>query len=492
MDSFFTMRRLLVCGFASLLIFSSCTRISSTDVGSGLIPPIDGVHTLDTTFNIITDTYEDLDSIRVFKSDNHVLGIISNDPVFGKTNASLYFEVGASNYPFLMQGVKDSIKVDSAVLVLSYKSAFGDSLQPIKLNVYEINSLMDQYRDYAANYPNAFPISTSSIPLGPSATFDIRRLGDSVINRFEVTKNVIRIKLNKSFATRMILGYDTTTAYKSDSTLRTYFNGFAVIPDPSSSPNALLNINLVDTNTKLALYYSTANTAATSRDTVVTNFRFNTTTSGHANFITRNRVGAEIAQHLSTTPKSDSMVYVQATPGTGVRIRVPGLQNLSNRIIHRAELVLEQVPDDTHPNIDAAMTPPRYLLLSIFDSLNHRKKSIPNSFALTANGPNTAVMGGYLTYKSIQGYNQVAAYSFDLARFVQGIATRNDTAFNLIITAASNDSIYYTAAYPNQVSQQIYNLIPTYTNNVSNGRVRLGGGTHTKFRMRLRVIYSKI
>lgn len=492
MDSFFTMRRLLVCGFVFVFIFSGCTRISSTDVGSGLIPPIDGVTTLDTTFNILTDTYDDLDSVRVFKTDNHVLGIINNDPIFGKTNASLYFEVAANNYPFLMQGIKDSIIVDSAVLVLSYKSAFGDSMQPLKLNVYEINSQLEQFRDYAVNYPNAFPISYNPSALGPSVNVDIRRLGDSVINRFEAAKNQIRIKLNKSFATRMILGYDTTTAYKNDSTFRTYLKGFAVIADPSTPANALLNINLTDTNTKLALYYSTKNAASTTRDTVVTNFRFSGNTSGHANFITRNRTGAEITQHLSAVPKSDSLVYVQASPGTGVRIRVPGLQSLSNRIIHRAELVIEQVPDDNHLDIDAAMNPPRYLLLSIYDSLYHRKKSIPNSFAITTSGPNTSEIGGYLTFKTTQGYNQVAAYTFNLARFVQGIATRNDTAFNMILTAPSNDSIYYSAPYPNQATQQIYNLTPGYSNNIANGRVRLGGGTHTRFRMRLRVIYSKI
>jgi hypothetical protein len=101
-------------------------------------------------------------------------------------------------------------------------------------------------------------------------------------------------------------------------------------------------------------------------------------------------------------------------------------------------------------------------------------------------------MGGYITYKTDQGYDQVAAYSFNISRYVQGIATRSDTAFNLILTAPTNDSIYYSAAYPNTATRTTYFLTPSYTNNVANGRVRLGGGTNVRFRMRLRIVYSKI
>ena len=492
MDSFFTMRKLLVCGFAMLLIFTGCTRITTTDVGAGLIPPIDGLTTLDTTFSVITDSYDDKDTVRVFKGDTHVLGVLNTDPLFGKSTASLYFEVGAPAYPFMVNGNKDSIVVDSAVLVLSYRGAYGDSMQPLKLNVYEVNTLMGQFRDYPVNYPNVSPINYNLLPLAPTKTVDIRRIGDSIINRYEAANNQIRIKLNKSFAKRMILDYDTATQYKSDSIFRTYFNGFAVIADPSTPANAFLNINLGDTNTKLALYYSTVYSGGTVRDTVVSNLRFNTSTSGHANFITRNRTGSEIANHLSTNPKPDSLVYVQAMPGTGARIRVPGLQNISNRIIHKAELIMEQVPDDAHPGVDNIMTPPRYLLLSIFDSVYMHKRNIPNDFTVGLTGPNIAQMGGYITYKSTQGYNQVAAYNFDISRYVQGIASRSDTSFNLILTAPSNDSMYYSAAYPNTSSRTNYYLTPNYTNNVANGRVRLGGGTNVRFRMRLRIVYSKI
>jgi hypothetical protein len=493
MDAFFTRRRLFSLVIVGFLFILGCTRISTTELGGGLIPIVDGVNTFDTLFNVNTDTYEDKDSIRIYKSDNHVVGVINNDPLFGKSNASLFFELASNIYPLSMQGVRDSIKVDSAVLILSYRGYYGDSTKPLKLNVFEVNGLIEQFKVYPVNYPQVYPINYYSTPIAPTKTVDIRRLGDSVKNRYENAVNQIRIPLNQSFARRMITGYDTTNAYKSDSAFRAYFNGFAVIPDPSTPANAMLHVNLGDSNTKLALYYSTASTGSTARDTVVTYLKFNTLASGDVNYVTRNRTGSEVAKYISVLPKSDSLVYVQAMPGTGVRIRVPGLQSLSNRIIHRAELITEQIPDDANLiTTDVQMNPPRYLLLSIYDSVNRRKRNIPNDYQVSLSGPNVGDFGGFLTYKSIMGYNRVAAYNFNISRYLQGVASRKDTAFNMILTAPVNDSLYYTSPYPNQLIQQQYFISPTYANEISNGRIRLGGGTHTRFRMRLRIVYSKI
>jgi len=352
---------------------------------------------------------------------------------------------------------------------------------------------MDPFLSYPANYPLVSPLVYYPTPLGPTKTVDIRRLGDSVVNRFEAATSQIRIKLNSSFAKRMILDYDSSNAYKSDSLFLTYFAGLAVIPDAITPANVLVNINLADTNTKLALYYNTATTGATVRDTLVTYLKFNSSTSANANIIVRDRTGSEVVKHLSVTPKSDSLLYVQSQPGTGVRIKVPGLQSLTNRIIHRAELIAEQVPDDARLILESQLTPPRYLLLSLYDSLKRHKSNIPNDYEYDMNnGPNITDFGGFIGYKSIQGYNRVGTYWFNLSRFVQGIVTRKDTAFSMILTAPSNDSLYYSNVYPNQAYKQITYLSPGIGNDVANGRVRLGGGTHTRFRMRLRIIYSKI
>jgi hypothetical protein len=175
-----------------------------------------------------------------------------------------------------------------------------------------------------------------------------------------------------------------------------------------------------------------------------------------------------------------------------VRIRVPGLQSLNNRIIHRAELIAEQVPDDANIALEAFMIPPRYLLLSLYDTVRKIKRNIPNDYTLSSSGPNIPSFGGFLSSKAAMGYNKIAAYNFNISRYVQGIVTRKDTAFTMRLSAPTNDSLLYSAPYPDNTFSQIYYLNPSVGNDAGDGRVRLGGGTHSRFRMRLRIIFSRI
>lgn len=496
MRLFSTLRNTFIFCIISGSFLTGCTRITSTELGGGLIPPIDGVLTKDTILDVITDTYNEIDTPRIYKGDIHMLGAITNDPIFGRTSASMFFELSPSFYPFFIPGNKDSIRIDSAVLILGYNGFYGDSTQPLRLTVSEIDQStpLDRNRLYPVNYPNVTPVNAGAA-LGSPVSVDIRRLSDSVKNRFEIATNQIRIRLRNDVAQRFIKTYDSTNAYKNDSIFRTYFAGFALTADQTGPANALLRISLSDTNTKFALYYSSSSTGATTRDTSVHYFRFNTLAGGDANFITRNRAGSQVTNYTTTnnSPKSDSLVYVQTSPGTTVRVRIPGLASLSNRIIHRAELIAEQVPDDANLlTIDQQMSVPRYLLLSVYDSVTNRKRNVRNDYIFSTEGPNITDFGGFAFYKTTQGYNRVASYTFNMSRYVQGIISRKDTSHLLKLSAPANDSLYYANPYPNPNTYIIYYLNPSIGNDPANGRVRLGGGTHSRFRMRMRIIFSRI
>lgn len=474
----------------------ACTKISTTELGSGLIPTVDGVNTFDTTFEIITENVVESDTTRVYKFNDQALGIISNDPIFGTTSANLYFQLMPAYFPFDITGTSDSINVDSAVLVLSCKSFYGDSMLPLKINVEEIstNTPLDPFKDYPANYPSLYPFSTVGNIANTKVVY-ISKIRDSIYNRFEASNHQIRIRLHDSFAKRFIKDYNSSNAYKSDTTFRESFGGFSLKVDAGNSPNALLYINFADTNTKLALYYNSSTTGATKRDTLVTNFRFSSYTCGNANFVTRNRVGSEMANHLTSPGKPDSLVYLQTSPGNYVRIKIPGLKNFNNSIIHRAELIAEQVPDNSNLfTIDQYMAPPSIVLLSAWDSANSTKINVPNDFVLSSSGaPNTSTFGGYLSYKSVPGFDKLATYNFNLSRYVQGIVSRKDQSYELRLSALVNDSLIYKNPYPSTAAAQTIYLSPSVSgNNVANGRVRLGGGNHSKFKMRLRVVYSRI
>ena len=145
--------RFILFGLSLLFLVSSCKRINeATDLGDDLLPGIDGVHTFDTTltslqtFNHIFEA--DKDSVAVFRSDDHILGNISGDPLFGKTNAKIFLELKPSTYPWSFSQVynKDSLQIDSVVLVLGWKATYGDTTAPQKINVWEIDDPNNDFR----------------------------------------------------------------------------------------------------------------------------------------------------------------------------------------------------------------------------------------------------------------------------------------------------------------------------------------------------------
>src|SRR5688500_6824716 len=101
------MRNFLLFGFIITAFFSSCSKLQTTDIGGGLIAPVDGVNTIDTTLEVISFNSEDEDLARVYKNDEHMIGVINSDPLCGKTTASAYFELKPTFYKYYFPGAKD-------------------------------------------------------------------------------------------------------------------------------------------------------------------------------------------------------------------------------------------------------------------------------------------------------------------------------------------------------------------------------------------------
>jgi hypothetical protein len=178
-------------------------------------------------------------------------------------------------------------------------------------------------------------------------------------------------------------------------------------------------------------------------------------------------------------------------PGTFATVRIPGLTTFPNSIIHRAELIAEQAVENDL--VVGVMAPPRYLLLSAYDSAAKQKINVPNDFEIDGAGvPNFDYFGGLPGYKTV-GTQRVASYNFNLSRYVQGIISRKDKNLTLFISAPTNDSFKYTTPYPNNFSRTYYTN-PGTANNTADGRVRLRGGipVTNPNRMRLRIIYSRL
>ncbi len=469
-------------------IFCGCTKIITTDIGSGLLPPGDNVQANDLYLDIKTKNGGD-SANNVGAAQDMSLGYISNDPLFGKLSASVNLQVIPTAFPVEFGTYKkDSIYLDSVVLVLSYKGVYGDSFPNLAFRVYQISNDEPFTADsvYSTNHffqKNYVELTENYQPVQVAP----RTLRDSVYPRNEAAVNQLRIRLDKeAIGNKLIYGFDTSNAYKSGTTFNQYFRGFQVVPEATG--NSLLRINLQDTNTKLAIYYRYNLTGA--KDTAVTYFKASAGVTAGANYIKKDRSGAEVQANFPSPAAEDSILYLEANPGIFTNITMPSLAGLSKIIIQRAELIMDQIPDDTYQS-DLFLTPPQ-IFVSPYSTQYKWRFLMPGSQVLATDSTsvtNVAALGAIptATIDPLSGRTHYS-YSFDITSYVQGVVSHGQTAYNnFVLYAPGNNYIYASESSSVRVP-----LSSPPLNAPSEGRVRLGGGNNTAHKMRLHIVYSPV
>ncbi|WP_276502209.1 DUF4270 domain-containing protein [Terrimonas pollutisoli] len=474
--------------FTSIILLVSCKKINeSTSLGGDLIPPVDNINTFDTTLEVqaFNDTFTVLtDTLRYSSAYTNFLGQINTDPFFGKTDAKIFLELKPPSYPYTFANKPDSLHIDSVVLVLNYVETYGDTLTPQTVNVYEI----PQSSDFG---DTSYTLRKSDYAKGTllgSRTFDLRTLNDSVKAFEDTTANQLRIRLDDSFGQRL-LNYDTIKgglngAYSTDTAFRTFFKGFAL---ESVSGDAIMGFDLTGTNTKLAIYYRYDKNNVASADTTVAYFPFsgNTAGSASANFVKRDYAGTPLEASVGgTTP--DDLVYIQNSPGSFATIKIPGLAGLNNRVVHRAELIMEQVYDakDT-------IFPSPNLYVDAYDSSISAFRAIPYDISLDITGNSNLSSFGvspFINSRDASG-NSIRTWRFNLTRYVQHVVNDTEPVYDLRLFAP----VYIDEQYRPGVAGSSGSLQRFPINDAAGkGRVRLGGGNHPTQKMKLRIVYSKI
>lgn len=472
-------------GLLFFLIYTSCTKIDTTDLGNELIPAVDNVNTFETTLNVITDNFYLTDSSRILRSEEHALGAITNDPIFGKTTADIYFDITPRVLAARPFPATDSIvSVDSVILSLAFKGLYGDSNSVEKFQVYEIDQqerskFIDSIRGYLIR-GSGFKKST----LLATHIQSFASLNDSYKSvegpDTPTISNQMRIRLDNTFAQRFI-NYDTSV-YRNDSTFRNKFAGFAILADSLyNNPNALAYFNLADNNnTKLTFYYHAKKNGVSANQVTIFDFQTNT----NANIIKRNPAGTPYFNTVSNVSPSDDQVYLQTSPGSYATLKIPGLGILDNRVIHRAELIVETLPT---PNANI-FPPPSILFLDLIDTARNLFITIPTDFTYDLNNGfyNVAEFGGILNKN---------AYRFNISRFVQRVVTRRDPVYTFRLYAPFRTNPTQFAGNASLTPFPLSALSGIAINTpIAKGRVIVGGGSNPdpSKRMKLRIIYSKI
>ena len=464
----------------SIALLFSCTKINeATELGDELIPAVDNVNTFDTTLDVQAAYFRYEDSSKHLISENMALGTI-NDPAFGNTTADMYFNLSSTVYgssPF-----KDTVEaIDSVVLSVSYRSAYGDTLpsNQITVQVSEINSGNGFEDSVLYRYDNPGFTTGPSIA---SKTFTIPQLRDSlrVGLKRDTAKvaNVLRIKFANNVLGQKLASFDTTAngGYKNDSLFRKKFRGLAIkTTNVSSAIGALAYFNVNDlTNTALLVYYRSRNGAT--KDTVVA--RFVHSTYSQANSIRRTAGGEYLAKF---NQPSSQKLYIQSSPtGSYIGIKIPGLSTFPNKVIHRAELIAYSVPAD-NPAADNILTSPNRLIL------DHKGENSNKDSAYMFDNDIQPGFDGSLDFAAFGGNLRAdQSYRFKLTRYVQGIVTRGERNDSLRLFAPLRATMY---------SKTLRQLISVPNLDfIARGRVVIANSNFPdpNKRLRLRIIYSNL
>ncbi len=514
-------RRFLPSAFiASLIVIiaaAACTKLDTTTLASDLIA-VDNVNTFDTTLSVITSQFNTgQDSFLIGKNDNHVIGNIINDPLFGNTESAIYVQLKPTFYPFYFGNAGDTVKgissagLDSAFVCLSYKGTWGDTTSataPETFEVYKIND--NNFRDQTDTIRNnKFFLSGSSLGTLVGSSVSSPQIAAQQVNfgrgNFkDSASGQIRIKLDNVFAKTLFESDSSATTgnklFYNDSLFRNGLNGFAIRVKQNSGGKRIMYTNLGEAKTRLEFHFRKSKNGV--RDTLVQSFQtyvFPTTTgsaSSTGNYVKRDYTGTALAGAPGSSP---NYAFVQTSPGTYVNVQVLGLQDLSNRIIHRAYLIAEE---DPLPGDNKNFTAPPYMYLDLVDGMNKYKPVYfdlnPNSF-YTPDKPDNyypfgnvdpSYFGGIALGRS-NGAETFTRYEINLTRYVQQVVTKRESSYQFRLFAP-----YYNV-YPqyNPTPLSGFNgrtLILPFYNSLALGRVRLGSGNNANHKMKMVIVYSKL
>ncbi len=474
-----------------LVVFASCKKINeATELGADLIPTVDNINTFADTLAV--ETYNELftelnDSTRISYANQQFLGHISNDPLFGKTTASMFLELKPSSYPFSF-GNGTNFQIDSVVLVLSYKETYGDTTVSQKVNVFELDESTTFKAD--SNYLIRSNTLAYTNFLG-SKTFVPRELNDSITLFREKSANQLRIRLDDVFG-QNLLNKNGLETYTSDEKFKAFFKGFAIVPDISSGGNAVMGFQLTDTNSKLAIYYNYTNASSSIIDTV-SMFRFRTDSSAAANLVTRDYNGAEIKTYLTNAgTEPDPLGFIQNTPGSYVRVKIPELANLNNRVIHRAELIVKQVADPS----DALFPASPFLFIDALiqdsdpDPEKDKYRGVPYDFNYTSAGsPDLEALGAVASKTFDISGKSISFWRLNLTRYIQNIVNKREAATDFRLS-----SPYVARFMMPGLNNALTPVLQQINQTSTKYRVRVAGGNHPEptQRMGLRIVYSNI
>lgn len=424
---------LLVIALAGILL-SSCEEPDV--IGLNVQPPGDQLNLAETdTISLITYTVRE-DSLRSDETTYALLGSYL-DPVFGLHSASFYSQIrlSSNNTSF-----GSNPQADSIVLTLVYNAAYGDTLTPQTVKVYELIESIDKDSSYYSN--DAFTIGS----LLASKAFVPAPLDSVKIDGVKKAPH-LRIKLEPSLAQRFI-DASGSTSLSNNSNFLDFFKGIFVTTDPVNSKGAILSFDLLNSLSQVTMYYKNDNA-----DSLKYNFVINENCAriNHFNHHNYSQASSYLQSQLSgDTTKGDSILYLQSMAGLKVKIKYPYLMNLvaNGKIaINKAELIVKLDKNDFTEN---EFAPPA--LLTVLEEQDGKIRYILDQYE------GTNYFGGSFNKTKYE-------YRFNIARHIQQIldGEKDNLGLSLVVWTANRSNTANRVVLNGSKRSDALRLSITYT-----------------------------
>lgn len=321
----------------------------NTLINANVLPAGDSLNTITIpdTFTLQTRTvYEDsaitsyqrLVAGKVVGTPYMGAGIISGDPVFGKTFAGIAFEPApvTTNFTF-----GSNPRIDSAVLVLPYSGfTWGDTLAApgIRYRVYRLSQPLGV--NDSIIYSNRVPPVDRSQLLGEATTY-FADLKDSVLVGGVRKTPHLRIPLDLS--TLMPALNQGIAASASLTDFVAAFKGLYIEPDAGQSGSILPYFSFLTGNdlyqkAGIVVYYKNDGTSS-----AVASFPYQLKYGKAYTYIKRDFTGTPAYNYLVGNGGNPDLLLLQNAPGAAIDLKMPYVKNLPKVVYNRAQLLITAI-----------------------------------------------------------------------------------------------------------------------------------------------------
>lgn len=359
---------------------------------------------------------------RTYQDQFKYLGS-NQDPVFGRTNASIYTNFSiAGNVNNISFG--EDVVADSAEIILVFTQSFvGDTTTPLLYQVHQITQNLGKSISFKIDSNLAY----NNTPLC------------NVTRRISKTSGfyTVRLPITVNFASAVITN---PTYLTSSSVMQSMYKGFYITTkntnglNPNNKQGSLMKIDLDNSVSGFYVYYHNG-TSSASKQPKTYRFPFSGTEASRFNNVEYNySSGANnlLIQQIvdNDSAKGKQNIFLKGLGGTKSVLRLPFLKNYADSCpisVNRAEVILK---------VDQAF---------LSSNSNYEPPSQISLVAVDENGNEIYIKDQYYSVDLLRfGGNydsENKRYVFNMARHVQDIMTGKIENHGFYIVVANTDRL---------------------------------------------------